>query len=56
MYRQLRHAYQMSRPEALVRVSFLLLFTVIVCLYSRYFPRSKAFWEKSWTMISIAAN
>jgi len=29
MYRQLRHAYQMSRPEALVRVSFLLLFTVI---------------------------
>ncbi|WP_417818879.1 DUF3667 domain-containing protein [Tritonibacter scottomollicae] len=31
MYRQLRHAYQMSRPEALVRVSFLLVFTVI-CL------------------------
>ncbi|MEJ6594159.1 DUF3667 domain-containing protein [Parasphingorhabdus sp.] len=29
MYRQLRHAYQMSRPEALVRVSFLLVFTVI---------------------------
>ena len=29
MYRQLRHAYQMSRPEALVRVSFLLTFTVI---------------------------
>ncbi len=29
MYRQLRYAYQMSRPEALVRVSFLLVFTVI---------------------------
>ncbi|MEO9633352.1 MAG: DUF3667 domain-containing protein [Parasphingorhabdus sp.] len=29
MYRQLRHAYKMSRPEALVRVSFLLFFTVI---------------------------
>ncbi|WP_417594522.1 DUF3667 domain-containing protein [Parasphingorhabdus sp.] len=29
MYRQLRHAYQMSRAEALVRVSFLLVFTVI---------------------------
>lgn len=29
MYRQLRHAYPMSRPEALVRVSFLLVFTVI---------------------------
>ncbi len=29
MYRQLRHAYQMSRTEALVRVSFLLVFTVI---------------------------
>ena len=29
MYRQLRHAYQMSRFEALVRTSFLLLFTVI---------------------------
>ena len=29
MYRQLRHAYNMSRPEALVRVSFLLVFTVI---------------------------
>jgi len=29
MYRQLRHAYQMSRPEALVRVTFLLTFTVI---------------------------
>ncbi len=29
MYRQLRHAYQMSRPEALVRVAFLLVFTVI---------------------------
>lgn len=29
MYRQLRHSYQMSRAEALVRTSFLLLFTVI---------------------------
>ncbi len=29
MYRQLRHAYQMSRPEALARLSFLLVFTVI---------------------------
>jgi hypothetical protein len=29
MYRQLRHAYQLSRPEALVRVSFLIVFTVI---------------------------
>ena len=29
MYRQLRHAYQMSRPEALIRVTFLLTFTVI---------------------------
>ncbi|ASK89868.1 DUF3667 domain-containing protein [Sphingorhabdus sp. SMR4y] len=29
IYRQLRHAYEMSRPEALVRVSFLLIFTVI---------------------------
>jgi len=29
MYRQLRHAYPMSRPEALVRVSFLLVFAVI---------------------------
>tara|TARA_R110002110_G_scaffold2077_2_gene9447 strand:+ start:42 stop:1217 length:1176 start_codon:yes stop_codon:yes gene_type:complete len=29
MYRQLRHAYQMSRVEALVRTSFLLVFTVI---------------------------
>ncbi|MEH6792270.1 DUF3667 domain-containing protein [Parasphingorhabdus sp.] len=29
MYRQLRHAYQMSRVEALIRTSFLLLFTVI---------------------------
>lgn len=29
MYRQLRYAYQMSRTEALVRVSFLLMFTVI---------------------------
>ena len=29
MYRQLRHAYQMSRFEALIRTSFLLLFTVI---------------------------
>jgi len=33
MYRQLRHGYQMSRPEAFVRTSFLLLFTVI-CLTS----------------------
>lgn len=29
IYRQLRHAYKMSRPEALFRVSFLLIFTVI---------------------------
>lgn len=29
MYRQLRHAYQMPRPEALVRVAFLLVFTAI---------------------------
>ncbi|MGB5484088.1 MAG: hypothetical protein WBM93_06275, partial [Parasphingorhabdus sp.] len=29
MYRQLRHAYQMSRPEALLRVTFLLVFTII---------------------------
>ncbi|WP_417619342.1 DUF3667 domain-containing protein [Parasphingorhabdus sp.] len=29
MYRQLRHGYGMSRPEALVRTFFLLLFTVI---------------------------
>ena len=29
MYRQLRYGYGMSRPEALVRTSFLLLFTVI---------------------------
>lgn len=29
MYRQLRHAYHMSRPEALIRTTFLLLFSVI---------------------------
>lgn len=29
MYRQLRHAYSMSRPEAFIRTSFLLLFTII---------------------------
>tara|TARA_R110001606_G_scaffold74168_16_gene171795 strand:+ start:4567 stop:5742 length:1176 start_codon:yes stop_codon:yes gene_type:complete len=29
MYRQLKYAYNMTRPEALVRVSFLLVFTVI---------------------------
>ncbi len=29
IYRQLRHAYKLSRPEALVRLSFLLIFTVI---------------------------
>ena len=28
MYRQLRHAYQMSRPEALIRLVALLFFTV----------------------------
>jgi len=29
MYRQLRHAYGLSRPEALLRTTFLLFFTVI---------------------------
>jgi hypothetical protein len=32
MYRQLRHAYQLSRPEALVRVMFLFVFTFISVL------------------------
>lgn len=32
MYRQLRHAYQLPRIEALLRVSFLLMFTVISLL------------------------
>ncbi|QJB69285.1 DUF3667 domain-containing protein [Parasphingorhabdus halotolerans] len=29
MYRQLRHAYQLSRPEAIIRVIFLFVFTII---------------------------
>ena len=29
MYRQLRHAYQLSRPEAIVRVLFLFIFTIV---------------------------
>ncbi len=32
MYRQLRHAYQLSRPEAVVRVLFLFIFTLVTML------------------------